>query len=67
MKTGNNKFKEYYNNGFLYKVKIFYSNGEYKYANFFDINDYNLGIKFGTILKYRKMNFIEKLLFKNCI
>lgn len=60
-------FQRFYENGYLHKVKIFYKNGMHKYANLFKISDYDMGKKIGSIIGYRRMNFIEEFLFRNCL
>lgn len=65
-----NRRKEYdafYQKGYLRKVKIFYSNGGHKYANLFRLEDYENGVMLGTIVKYRRMNLIERFFFRNCL
>ena len=51
---------------YLFGIKIFYSDGGHKYANLFDVFSLKLGMNIGTILGYRKMNFIERFIFRNC-
>lgn len=60
-------FKKFYEKGYLYKVKLYYSNGRHKYANLFKISDYEMGTKIGSIVKYKKMNFFERFIFRNCM
>lgn len=60
-------FDKFYENGYLRKVKIFYSSGNYKYANLFKVKDYEFGKKIGTIKKYRRMNMLEEFLFIHCL
>lgn len=55
------------NRDYLFNVKIFYRNGGHKYANIFPREDYDLGIKIGSITGYRKMKWYEKIIFKNCL
>lgn len=55
------------NKEYLFNVKVFYKRGGYKYANLFDKNMYDMGIKLGSITGYRKMNKLEKFLFRNCL
>lgn len=52
---------------YLFNVKVFYRSGGYKYANLFDKDMYNMGIQLGSIAGHRKMNKLEKFLFKNCM
>lgn len=51
----------------LFNVKIFYRNGSHKYANIFPKKYYNLGVKIGSIIGYRKMKWYEKIIFRNCL
>ena len=53
-------------NGYMFNVKIYYSSGRHKYANLFELKQYELGIKLGTIKGCRRMNFIERFIFRNC-
>lgn len=50
---------------YLFNVKIFYSNGRHKYANLFEKDWYDMGVMVGTILGYRKMNRLERFIFRN--
>lgn len=52
---------------YLFNVKVFYSKGGHKYANLFDKTMYDMGIELGTITGYRKMNRLEKFIFRNCL
>jgi len=52
---------------YLFNVKVLYRKGGHKYANLFDKNMYDMGIELGTITGYRKMNKIERFLFRNCL
>lgn len=61
------EFEAFYKKGYLRKVKIFYLNGRHKYANLFRLKDYDNGVMFGTIVKYRHMNFVESFFFRNCL
>ena len=56
-----------YENGSMFNVKILYKNGGHKYAHIFKVKDYELGRQWGTIVGFRKMNFIEKFVFRNCL
>lgn len=52
---------------YMFNIKIFYRTGGHLYANLFNKSDYDFGIKLGTITGYRKMNKIEKFIFRNCL
>lgn len=54
-------------NGYMFHVKIYYYNGKHKYANIFELADYEMGLKLKTITGYRKMNRFEKFIFRNCL
>lgn len=54
-------------NKYMMHVKIYYCNGKYRYANLFKTSCYEYGIKCGSIIGYRKMNCIEKFIFRNCM
>lgn len=61
------KWKKAYDSGSMICVKVFYKDGKHRYANLFSVKNYELGLKLGSIKGYRHMNFIEKMLFKNCL
>ena len=54
-------------NKYLCCVKIFYKNGKHIYANVFKREYFDSGIKLGTIMGYRKMNMIERFIFRSCL
>lgn len=54
-------------NGYMFHVKILYRDGGHKYANIFKEKDYKMGTDLGTIINCRKMNFMEKFIFRNCL
>lgn len=60
-------YKLFYKKGYLYKVKIFYKSGRIKYANLFDRKKYEMGTEIGSIIGYRRMNVIERFIFRNCL
>ena len=62
-----NKPQPIIKNGNIFNVKIFYNNGGHKYANIMKEEMYNLGKKYGSIIGCRKMNTIEKFIFRNCM
>jgi len=55
------------NKEYLTNVKVFYKNGGHKYMNLFSKSRYKLGIDWGTIVGCRKMNWLEKFIFRNCL
>lgn len=63
--NGKEKFQKFYENGYLFNVKILYHSGRYKYANLFPLNDYELGKKIGSIIGFRHMNIFERFLYRN--
>ena len=62
----NNKTKTCEKGGYLVRVKILYNNGNYLYANFFKKKVYDYGVKHGSIIGYKPMNWLERLIFKHC-
>ena len=52
---------------YLHKVKIYYSDGDYRYAPMIRTGHLKAWIKICTILGYRKMNFIEQFIFRKCL
>lgn len=54
-------------NGQMFHVRISYSNGKHLYANIFPLKKYEQGVKLNTIKGYRKMNRLERFIFKNCL
>lgn len=52
---------------YLFEVKIYYKDGDYRYAHMIKSDHLGAGIEIGTILGYRKMNFIERFIFRNCL
>ena len=52
---------------YMFHVKIYYSNGRHRYANLLELKYYDFGIKLGIIKGCRKMNFIERFIFRNCM
>lgn len=52
---------------YLHEVKIYYSDGDYRYAPMIRTGHLKACIKIGTILGYRKMNFIEQFIFRKCL
>ena len=68
---GNGKMKKYSTDipdiKYLHEVKIYYSDGDYRYAPMIRTGPLKACIKIGTILGYRKMNFIERFIFRKCL
>lgn len=59
--------QKFYEKGYLYKIKLYYSNGRHKYANLFDVKKYEAGKRIGSIVGYRRMNILERFIFRNCL
>ena len=51
----------------MFQVKIYYKNNSHKYANLFETKEYELGKQIGSIVKYRRMNWLERFIFRNCM
>ena len=54
-------------NGTMFHVKILYQGGKHMYANVFSEKNYELGIRLGKIIGYKKMNCIQRFIFRNCL
>ncbi len=67
MSITDSQFVESYIKGYMFNVKIFYKDGKHKYANVFNARHYKNGVELGTIVGYRRMNFIERFHFRNCL
>lgn len=63
----NTRAKDCNKKGYLVHVKIFYRHGNHKYANLFSKQEYNYGLRLGTIIGYKPMNWLERVIFRNCL
>lgn len=51
---------------YMYKVKIYYKKTGHLYANMFETLHLEFGMRIGSIIGWRKMNTLEKFIFRNC-